>query len=137
MFKKKINYKKVLREGIRWGAMILASFLMMSGFLRVIEINTTCVSSNDFLEEYRYSYYDFLFNNCERSGFLNLLFSCDLTYISSTTCFFEYKDFSFVILDYSNFNDYAFPLYSNEIYSFPLYNNEIINTSYNNIEKFK
>jgi hypothetical protein len=79
-----------LRIGVRWFAMIIVSILIMSGFLRFVELNTYC--EDDF------SYYQFLDLYCEKSGFFNYKVRCEIPVGVSISCYNDMLGFSFPVV---------------------------------------
>ena len=92
MEKKKLF--RFLRIGIRWFAMILASILMMSGFVRFVELNTECDG---------FSYYQFLDVYCETSGFFNYKVRCDIPLGNELYCYNDMLGFRFDVVRTSNY----------------------------------
>lgn len=89
MIIKKSKVRKFFREVLRWFGMLLLSLLAMSGFIRFVELNTTCEGFN--------SYYEFQDIFCEKSGFLNYKIKCDIPVYVELNCVCDFGLFSFPV----------------------------------------
>ena len=102
-----LKYLKIFRKTTAW---IIIGILAFSGFLRFVELNTTC---NGYM-----SYYEFQDTNCMYSGFLNHKIKCEMPVGVPIDCRANLGIFSFNVLksngtavfsdNYDYFNDFNF-----------------------------